>query len=647
MFLFRFALIFTMKRAGFFWLCLLLASIAGAQPPNSIRVGPTESGEIPLQDRLSFLVDSSGRLSLQAVIQRQRDGQFQRSGSRTVRQDFGYNITATHWLFFELNAPAAAPPTTRLMLEIEYANLDELELVAVRGGQMERLGLTGDRFQYAQRPYRNNNYVLPITIRAGERVGYFLRIRQPHAILSFFVRLWHRPAFVASDRTEYLVWGLFIGIICMVLVLNFVLLVALRDWIYAWYNGYLHFITMHLFTDAGLSFQYLWPTAPRLNELSPVYLYVWAAMVCQTTFMQYFILQNRRNSRVFPWIQAFKVFVTVALVVSIVIPLLEVPGREAYMYRFVSLATSGYVLIIAGLTIWSLREAGRRAGRERVVRYYSYALAVQFTGYIVVAVMNFCQAQGWPLPFDVETYAVLGLTVLADLVFYTYGLTYRYQQAKHRNQQLELSLLNRRQEAQQQVISSLEDEHRRLAQDLHDDVGPLLATAKGYLSRLARTKPMPLLRQAQTLLDEAADELRLLSHQLLPPQLNNIGLVRTIAEAAQKAGRRGVPVQFVSMGQERPLGRQREQLLFSVATQLIRDAQQHPHATEVVVQLLYHEDQVNLSVEDDGRAMTPSDTDEANLRAKTDLLKADRLVDATELGNSVMVSLRIANLTPV
>ena len=642
-----------MKHAGYLWFLLLLSYTVSAQQARPlteiITVRPDATGEVSLRGHLYHFADSSGQLSLKQVFDRQQAGQFEHSVSLTNRQDFGFNTTATHWLYFEIDAPDTNAQQNRLMLEIEYANLDELQLTEVGNGRIMSLGLTGDRFQYSQRPYQNNNYVFPIRLSAGAKTGYFLRVKQPHAILSFFIRLWHRPAFVATDRNEYFAWGMFIGIVIIVAMLSLVLLLALRDWIYWWYNLYLHFITMHLFTDAGLSFQYLWPTVPRLNEFSPVYLYVWAAMVCQTTFMQYFIHQNRRNSQIFKWVNAFKIVVTVALTAAIMVPLLEVPGRETYMYQAVSLSTSVFVPVIVVLTILSLTEANRRsrlANRaEPMVRYYGYALAVQFTGYLLVAIMNFCQSQGWPLPFDVETYVLLGMTVLADLVFFTYGLAYRYSHAQEHNQQLVLNLLQTRQDAQQQVIASLQDEHRRLAQDLHDDVGPLLATTKGYLSRLARTDQTPPLQQAQTLLDEAADELRTLSHQLLPPQLAQTGLVNAIAEATRKLSRRGVPVQFVSMGAVRPMGGQQEQLLFSMATQLIRNAQRHAGATDITVQLLYQDDQVNLSVEDDGLPAQLPETDAANLRAKADLLKAELLSDSTEAGNSLMVSILMPNLT--
>lgn len=644
-----------MKPRGYLWLLWLLTGAAYAQGDLPPVVVPTFSvdatGEVSLRGKLARFVDSTGQLGIRQVIERQRSGKFRPALSPTDRRDFGYNTTATHWLFFTLEAPATRPQSTGsgvtpLMLEIEYANLDDLELFAVSGSRVQSQGRTGDRFRFSQRPYLNNNYVFPIRLRAGDRTGYYLRLNQRHAILSFFVRLWHRPAFVAADRTEYFLWGIYIGLICIVLVLNLIMLLVLRDWIYLWYSLYLHFITMHLFADAGLAFQYLWPNVPRLNEFSPVYLYVWAAMVAQTTFMQQFIHQTGRNSRVFRWVNGFKAFVTISLLVVIAVHALELPGRERYMYRLVSLGTSAFVPVIVTLSLLSLYERLKRGGPDPMVRYYAYALAVQFAGYGLVATMNFYQGQGWSLFFDVETYVVLGLTVVGDLAFFTYGLAYRYTRAQQRNQQLELNLLRKQQDAQLAVIGSLEDERRRLAQDLHDDIGPLLATAKGYLSRLARGGPPAPLQRAQTLLDEAADELRTLAHQLLPRPAGQVSLDQAIAEACRQAEVRGVPVRFVSAGTVRTLDGQREHLLFSIATQLIRNARHH-RATEVTVQLLYHDAHVNLSVEDNGQPADAFTLERANLRAKADLLGADLLIDATDGGNSVMVSVPTVTPQPV
>ena len=635
-----------MKRACFVWFLLFSVQAARAHLPgstNPILIPYALTGEIPLAGHLYRFADPTGQLNIHQVVARRQHGAFRLSPALTVRQDFGYSTTGAHWLFFELEGSENAAEWNRLMLEIEYANLDDLTLYEVRHDTIQVLGRAGDHFPFRKRPYLNNNYAFPIRLRAGQTSQYFLRVNQSYATLSFFVRLWPRQAFLASDRNEYFLWGIFIGIVCLILVLNFVMLLAVRDWIYLWYNLYLHFITMHLFCDAGLGFQYLWPDSPHLNDFLPVYLYVWAAMVAQTTFMQYFIHQKRSTSRVYRWVNAFKWLVVGCLTVAIGMPLFDVAGHKQYMYRFVSLATSYFVPVIVVLTAMSLYEKAMRGEGGKMVRYYGYALAVQFTGYGLVAFMNFCQAQGWPLPFDVETYVLLGGTLLTDLVFFTYGLAYRYMNTLHGNQQLELDLLQSRQEAQQQVIHSLQDERRRLAQDLHDDVGPLLATAKGYLSRLYRSSQTLGLQQAQTLLDEAADELRALSHQLLPRQLAQSGLPGALAEACHQASRRGAPVQFVSLGQGRTLGEQRDQMLFSMAVQLIRIAQQQPMVTDITVQVLFHEDAVTLSVEDDGQSAVLPESDLMHLRAKADLVGATFLLDNFETGNSALVSLSVPN----
>ena len=630
-----------MIRYGCCWLLIWIAHWAGAQPNHpSLLVGTLgeASGEVSLLGSLYHVKDSTGQLSIDEVIRLRGSDQFRPLASRTIRQDFGYNTTAVHWLSFDLETIQRAD----LMLEIEYASIDEVELFIEQAGAVRSLGRTGDRFLFQQRPFVNNHYVFPIQLPTGDKARYYIRLHQPHAVLSFFVRLWHRPAFLANDRAEYVRWGTFIGVICIMAVLSIVMLLALRDWIYLWYTLYLHLMTMHLFTDAGLSFQYLWPTLPRLNGFWFVYLYVWAAALAQTAFMQYFIHQNRRNSRIFRWVNAFKWSIAVALAAVIMVNSLAVPGREQYMYWVVSLTTSCLVPVTLVLTIISLYE--RRHEKEPMVRYYGYALAVQFTGYLVVAIMNFCQAQGWPLPFDVETYVVLGLTMLTDMAFFSYGLAYRYTHSRQNNQQLELNLLESRQNAQRQVIDSLQDERRRLAQDLHDDVGATLATAKGYLSVLSRAESSAPLLRSQMLLDEAADELRTLSHQLMPKQFEEIGLAKAIEETIRKVSGGRTQFDFVSVGQVKRLSEQTEMLIFSITTELVRNVQKRAGATEATVQLLYHPDQLNLTVEDNGPPAPThdgADTGWRNLRIKAEYLKADLLIDANDQGNSVMLSVPI------
>ncbi len=628
-----------MKRLWYFWLVVWVAHTAYGQFDQPLVVGASAmpSGELSLINALYRFEDSTGQATIDQVIRLRERGQFTPSVSPTYRQDFGYN-TSVQWLFFELESVRKAD----LLLEIEYANIDQVALFEVSKGRVRSLALTGDQYNFSHRPYLNNNYVFPLRLPVGTTAGYYLRFGPSHAILSFFIRLWPQPVFLQNDRDEYLIWGIYIGVICIVVIITIVMLLATKDRIYGWYALYLHFMTMHLFSDAGLAFQYLWPNTPVLNEYAPVYLYVWLGIIAQLTFMQFFIHQTPQNSRVHPWITGFKVIVGTAFVGIIGIHVAELDGRDLYLYKVVASATRYFVIGLVLLTALSLyeqrpkRQPEQLGGqKEKLVQYYTYALAVQFTGFMLVSLINLCQDKGWALPFDVLTYVIMGITISLDIVFFSYGLAYRYRSFRQANRALELNLLEARQETQRRVIDSLEEERCRLAQDLHDDVGATLATAKGYLSVITRhNKSAPMLH-AQTLLDQAATELRAISHQLMPKNFEQLGLANAIEEAIRKASSGPVQFQFISLGKPSQLERQSERLVFSMATDLIRQVQRNG-ATAATLQLIYHPDRLNLSVEDNGRNAAANDWQ--NLHAKAQYLKANLLIDANEQGTSFMLS---------
>ncbi len=624
-----------MKALLSFFLLFTTCSCAWGQVHYNV-LSINKADEFHLKDYLYHLGDSTGQIDIVKAIQLQKQRKFKDSFSNTTRQDFGYN-KSFHWLFFELETTHEAS----LMLEIEYANIDHLELFEVKGnGQISSLGLSGDRFKYTQRPFVNNNYVFPIRLKAREKAKYFLLLDQRNAILSFFIRLWNRPAFLQTDREEYFVWGGFIGAICIIWVINLVMLLITKDWIYFWYSMYGHCMTMHLFSDAGLGFQYLWPTFPIINQYDPVYLYIWAAMIAQVTFMQYFIHQNRHNSRIFWWNNAFKILLTVALIIAIGIHFFDVAGKEAYMYKVVSKATSYFVLAIVILTAISLYE--RWHEQEKMVRYYGYALVIQFLGYMAVAAINFCQSQGWALPFDIETYVIIGITVLFDTIFFSYGLAHRYNLFQLKNKALELNLLQAQQIGQQRVIEALEYERRRLAQDLHDDVGATLSTAKGYLSVLNRKETTTKLLQAQLLLDEAAEELRMISHQLMPKHFDKIGLAKAIEETVLKISTDKLYIQFMCIGQIQKLTPETETLIFRMVNELVRNVQKHAQATEAMVQLAYHDTFLNLIVEDNGTGFNANQGEGVglrNIRTKAEYLNAELAIDTSEHGTSVILTI--------
>ena len=100
-------------------------------------------------------------------------------------------------------------------------------------------------------------------------------------------------------------------------------------------------------------------------------------------------------------------------------------------------------------------------------------------------------------------------------------------------------------------LSSEEAERRRIAQDLHDDIGTMLSLTKLSLNQLNKTisKDDPrtefTLTKAQSLVEETIIHVRRITRDLVPTTLEHFGLVAAIDEFIHRLGN-NLPLSFAS-----------------------------------------------------------------------------------------------------
>jgi two-component system, sensor histidine kinase LadS len=617
-----------LKALGLFVLCV--CAVAGASFGQNTMLQAAVPNYQNFHKYIYQYADSSATINIKQAIALQKAGAFKPTRSKTSRQEFGFN-TVPRWFFFELNGYHSQD----LMLEIEYNNIDELELFELKNNNVRSLGKTGDIFKFAQRAYLNNNYVFPIQSQQAASSQYFLYINQPNAILSFTIELSTRAHFIKTDRREYLLWGIYIGVICIVLVINMVMWHATDDKIYIWYSLYVHFMTMHLFADAGLAFQYLWPNFPALNAYHPVYLYIWLGLIVQVIFMRKFIHQTSENSKYFKLLNWFRYFVIACFIGVLVVKIINWPFGNRHLFRAIAFMSSLFVPVIFIITMLSLYE--RRHDRTQLVKYYGWAMAIQFIGFLFVAFVTYLQTTNLKilLPFDILSYLIIGSILLVDILFFSFGLSVRYTSSQKSNQILALEIMKNAEIAQQKVIAALEAERKRLAQDLHDDLGAVVSTAKGYISMLVRQNKNNFLGQAAGILDEVSTELRSISHVLMPKSFDIIGLAKAIEESVNKVTDKKMDFNFSCFGKNVQLPAQNEKMVFGMATDLINIVHKHTNATEATAQLVFHQKSINFSIEHNATNARACVDKLGNIYKKAKLVNAEISFD-TE-ANSIMM----------
>ena len=148
-----------------------------------------------------------------------------------------------------------------------------------------------------------------------------------------------------------------------------------------------------------------------------------------------------------------------------------------------------------------------------------------------------------------------------------------------------------------------EEQFKRLAHELHDEAGQMLAAVYLDLDRVAAgmaPETREGLASVRARLREVEVQLRRISHEMRPPALDDLGLVPALNFLAEGVGRRaGLAIEVESALDDR-LRPEVEIVLYRAAQEALTNVARHARATRAVVRLERGEDGVVLTVSDDG-----------------------------------------------
>lgn len=157
--------------------------------------------------------------------------------------------------------------------------------------------------------------------------------------------------------------------------------------------------------------------------------------------------------------------------------------------------------------------------------------------------------------------------------------------------------------ALQRLNERLEEEARRIAHSLHDEVGQLLASVYIALQTAASQLDPPhqeRLEKVQGLLDRMEEEVRRLSHELRPTILDDLGLVAALEFLAEGFSRRtGLEITVESRVRER-FPAAIETALYRVTQEALNNVNKHARAGRVSIRLERHPEGISCSIRDDG-----------------------------------------------
>lgn len=192
-----------------------------------------------------------------------------------------------------------------------------------------------------------------------------------------------------------------------------------------------------------------------------------------------------------------------------------------------------------------------------------------------------------------------------------------------------------------QLLRLQDEEHRRIARELHDGTVQTLSAALMNLSVLSESPALRELRYERTLVSRTQDfmnqsvkELRTLSYLLHPSVLDELGLVPAVRSWLDGfTERTGIPVDISMPSPMSRLSPEVETALFRIIQEALGNIHRHAHASNASVRLEIENCTINLEITDDGRGFDPA---RANRKAGVGL--PGMRERAVQLGGSLAVA---------
>ncbi len=165
------------------------------------------------------------------------------------------------------------------------------------------------------------------------------------------------------------------------------------------------------------------------------------------------------------------------------------------------------------------------------------------------------------------------------------------------------------QQAREHLVTTREEERRRLRRDLHDGLGPALASltfkvdaARNLLTRDTE-KADRLLNAVSLQAQEAITDIRRLVYNLRPPALDELGLLSALREHMALYQHQGLEVALDAPPTLPPLPAAVEVAVYRIAQEALSNVARHAEAQHGLLQLSIDAETLHLIITDDGKGI--------------------------------------------
>ncbi|MEX2568805.1 MAG: 7TM diverse intracellular signaling domain-containing protein [Cyclobacteriaceae bacterium] len=212
--------------------------------------------------QLEFFEDSSNLLTIEDIM----DPDFQQHIK--IRPSFSKNDFNTDYSYWVKLSIRNLPESEKLwLIEFYDQSIDRIMAFIPEKNKKHNSIQLGDTQAFEQRVFHHKNFQIKIKNDTEGISNFYFKINSSQkADIRIAIRSYGR--FIYYALNEYLLYGLFYGMILIIAFYNLLIFLAVKEMKYIYYILYLLSVGLYVMSLDGIGFQYIWPGRPEWNYVA-------------------------------------------------------------------------------------------------------------------------------------------------------------------------------------------------------------------------------------------------------------------------------------------------------------------------------------------------------------------------------------------
>lgn len=468
------------------------------------------------------------------------------------------------------------------ILKVHQARIDSIQLYVKNSkGKLIKYSPTGHFQHIKERPFYSAHFAHPVRIETNETVTFYIYTQRKFGRHAAVLSLHQLAYYRYYDHMFAISIGVICGAIVLAILVGVVLCIFVFDKVYIFYSIYCFCFLILILGDSGFLHAFLQhPDYQELLNNYNVISYYWILGWHILFTVELLSIKNHPQQWVY-WLGYGMGTLFCLLAVILIFP---VPGFVRWHISlwsyYLVFFTDVYILYAIIIKLFK---------KELVVYFYMAGFLFTMLAASILMLADLQVLEGINQKTD-----WFFITPLVEILCMVIGLGIHF--SNHVREKLNAQIqLN---ESQNQIITIQEDERKRIAQDLHDDVGNSLAAVKNML---IQQKEISLIEKE---IDLIIQDIRNISHDLMPIDFKEYALTDIIRHTVNKfKGHAQIHFEYDQTGETVKLTPVTELVIYRIINELISNAIKHSQASHVLIQLIYQEESLVVMVEDNGKGI--------------------------------------------